>query len=198
MLIKNITLIVLILLSLLSCNQKKVVLSDTSQNNKYDSTTTQYSNDTMEEVEPSETELFQKAYSDLIKSYNINEIIDSTIIIGTDSFRVKMEYCCLKNTNVVVPKHFLVPNMDKDFLTHDFVLKLIIIKNNVSYFKRTYEKQYFYNQLQSESLKKYGIIFSPYIERVEEDLILGASITIPLTDIGEGVGDTLKLTRLGK
>jgi len=198
MIIRNITLIVFILLSLLSCNQKTSVQSDASQNSKLDSTTAQYSNNSTEEVEPSETELFQKAYSDLIKSYNKNEIIDSTFIIGTDTFRVKMEYGCLKNANVVVPKHFLVPNMNKDFLTHDFVLKLTVFKNNVSYFKRTYEKKYFYKQLQNENLKKYGIIFSPYIERVEENLILSASITIPLTDVGEGVADTLSLPSLKK
>jgi len=198
MIIRNITLIVLVLLSLLSCNQKKAVQSDIIQNNKLDSTTAQYSNDSIEEVEPSKTQLFQKAYSDLIKSYNKNEIIDSTFIIGPDLFRVKMEYDCLKNTTVVVPKHFLVPNMNKDFLTHDFALRLTILRNNISCFKQTYEKEYFYKQLQNENLKKYGIIFSPYIERVEENLILSASITIPLTDVGEGVGDTLNLHSLKK
>jgi hypothetical protein len=196
MILRNITLIALTLLSLLSCNhtEKKAVQSDASLNNNLDSTTAQYANESIDESEPSEEKLFQKAYSDLIKSYNKNETIDSIFIIGTDSFRVKMEYSCLKNTKVVIPKHFLTPYMNKDFSTHDFVLKLILLKNNQSYFERTYEKKYFYKQLQNENLRKFGVIFSPYIERVDENIVLGISITIPLTDVGEGVGDTLSFS----
>lgn len=198
MVIRNITLtlIVLVLLSLLSCNQteKSNVQSDTSLNNMFDSTSAPYSSDSIEESEPSDEDMFQKAYRDLIKSYNKNEMIDSMFIVGTDSFHVELEYRCLKNNTVVVPKQFLTPHMNKDFSTHDFILKLIILKNNEFYFERTYEKKYFYKQLQNENLKKFGVIFSPYIERAEEDLILGVSITIPLTDVGEGVGDTLSLS----
>jgi len=200
MVIRNIILIALILLSLLSCNhtEKRTLQSDKSLIDKLDSTAIQNSGDLIEESEPSEEELFQKAYSNLINSYNKNEIVDSIFIIGTDSFRVRMEYRCLKNTSVVVPTHFLVPNMNKDFSTHDFLLKFIVLKNDEFYFKRTYEKKYFYKQLQNENLKKYGIIFSPYIELVEGNLIFGASISIPLTDVGEGVEDTLSLANLRK
>lgn len=196
MIIRNIALAVSILLSLLSCShtENKAVRSNASLNSKLDFTTAQYSNDSIEETEPSEDDLFQKAYSDLIKSYNKNEIIDSIFIIGTDTFHVRMKYHCLKNTKVVVPKQFLIPNMNTDFSTHDFILKLIISRNNQSYFDRTYEKNYFFKQLQNEDLKKFGVIFSPYIERVGKNLVLGVSITIPLTDIGEGVRDTLSLS----
>jgi len=201
MIIRNITLSVLILLSLLSCNhiEKKAVQSNISLNSKLDSiTTAKRSNDSIEEAEPSENELFQKTYSDLTKSYNKNEIIDSIFIMGIDSFHVRMEYRCLKNTKVIVPKYFLTPYMNKDFSTHDFILKLIVLRNNESYFDRTYEKKYFYKQLQNENLRRFGVIFSPYIERVEENIVLGVSITIPLTDIGEGVGDTLSMSNSRK
>ena len=150
----------------------------------------------MEETEPSEEDRFQKTYSDLIKSYNKNEKIDSMFIIGTDSFHVQIEYSCLKNTTVVVPKQFLIPFMNKDFATHDFMLKLIIIKNNEPWFKRTYQKDFFFKQLQNGNLREFGVIFSPYINRIDENIVLGASITIPLTDVGEGVGDTLRLSHL--
>lgn len=200
MIIRNKTLIILIILSLLSCNYigKRTVQSDLSLNNKLDSTTSQYSNDSIEESEPSEKDLFQKAYIDLIKSYNKNEIIDSIFIVRTDSFHVRIEYSCLKNTTVIVPKRYLIPFMNKDFPTHDFILKLIILKNNKSYFERTYEKKYFFKQLQNETLRKIGVIFSPYIDQIDENIVLGVSVTIPLTDIGEGVGDTLKLSHLNK
>jgi len=197
MVIKNITLTLLIILSLISCNykEKRAAQSDMSLNN---STSAQYSNDSIEEAEPTEKDLFQKAYIDLIKSYNKNEIIDSIFIVRKDSFRVRIEYSCLKNTTVVVPKRFLSPFMNKDFSTHDFILKLIILKNNKSYFKRTYEKKYFFKQLQNKELREFGVIFSPYIDQIGENLVLGVSVTIPLTDIGEGVGDTLKLSQLNK
>ena len=187
------------LLSLFSCNtRKKAVQSDESFNNKLDSTTAKYSNDSIEVTEPSEKELFQKAYTDLIKSYNKNEIIDSIFIIRKDSYHVRVECICLKKTTVIIPKQFLIPFMNKDFPTHDFILNLVILKNNKSYFERTYEKKYFFKQLQNKNLRKFGVIFSPYIDRIDENLIVGASITVPLTDVGEGVGDTLKLTQLRK
>lgn len=215
MAMRNITLIACILLSLLSCNRKASVQPNASQNSKLDSTTTRYSNDSTEkgldsttqysndytdeeDVEPSDAEQFQRAYAILIASYDKNEIIDSTFIIGADTFHVKVKYACLKNTNVVVPKHFLVPHMDKDFLTHDFVLKLTVLKNGMSHFKRTYEKKYFFKQLQNEVLREYGIILFPYIQRVEENLMLSASISIPLTDVGELVVDTVSLPNLTK
>lgn len=199
--IRNITLLVLILSFLLLCNNqtgKSAVQSNTVLNSKIDSTTAHCSNNSTEDMEPSGKELFNKSYNNLIKSYNNDETTDSVFIIGTDFFHVRMDYSCLKNTKVVVPKHFLVPYMNKDFSTHDFILKLIIFKNNESYFERTYEKKYFYKQLQNESLKQCGIIFSPYIEQVEENLVLSVSITIPLTDVGESVSDTLSLLNLRK
>jgi len=114
MVIRNITLTLLIILSLISCNykEKRTVQSDMSLNN---STAAQYSNDSIEEAELTEKDLFQKAYVDLIKSYNKNEIIDSIFIVRKDSFRVRIEYSCLKNTTVIVPKRFLIPFMNKDF-----------------------------------------------------------------------------------
>ena len=72
MVIRNIILIALILLSLLSCNhtEKRTLQSDKSLIDKLDSTAIQNSGDLIEESEPSEEELFQKAYSNLINSYN--------------------------------------------------------------------------------------------------------------------------------
>lgn len=188
------------LLPLFSCNHtEKRAVQDMSLNNKLDVTSTaQHSKDSIEGTEPSETDLFQKAYSDLIKSYNKNEIIDSIFIIGRDSFHVKVEYSCLKNSTVIVPKRFLTPFMNKDFSTHDFIIKLRIKKNNKSLFERTYKKQYFFKQLQNENLREFGVLFCPYIDQIDKYLILGASVTIPLTDIGESVGDTLKLSYLKK
>jgi len=60
------------------------------------------------------------------------------------------------------------------------------------------KKKYFFNQLQNKELREFGVIFSPYIDQIGENLVLGISVTIPLTDIGEGVGDRLKLSQLNK
>lgn len=145
------------------------------------------------EDEPTEEELIRNAYNYLIKSYNVIETIDSSLIVGTDTYNVRLEYSCLKNTTVIVPKHFLTAFMDEDFPTHDFIMKLIIRKNNETYFERTYEKKYFFEQLTNEILREIGVLLSPNISLIDEGLEISASLSIPLTDVGQRVGDTIKL-----
>ena len=191
MTLNNITLTVMILFSLFSCRHadKKAIQLDANLTNKIDS----IANDTLNEAEPSEAELFQKTYNDLIQSYHKKEVIDSVFNVGLNHFHIKMEYSCLINANFKVPKQYLAPFTNKDFSTHDFMIKLSILKNDKLYLERKYEKQYFFKQLQNEDLKKYGVLFCPYLERKVNNIILGVSLTIPLTDVGEGVQDTIKL-----
>jgi len=141
--------------------------------------------------EPSEEDRFETALKYLKSSYENDELIDTVYIIQSDTFHIKLRYFCLKNQELRIPYNYYVSFLNDDFVTHDFSIDLVVLKNKEVYFNERYLKESFFNQLENYELKKYGIFFSPYLELNHEMFILSVSISIPLTDVGELVSDTI-------
>jgi len=153
-------------------------------------------NKTIEKVadeEFTDAEEFKYAYDVLIKSYKEKIHIDSLYVIDNDTFNVILTYSCLLNSKVIVPKSYFAPNLNDDLTTHNFIVDLKIIKNNKIFIEKSIEKKYFFNTLNNEDIKKYGILINPYIRREDKMIFIDISVSIPLTDIGVSQIDTLNI-----
>jgi hypothetical protein len=89
------------------------------------------------------------------------------------------------------------PNLNsytnEDLKTHNFACDLMINKNGTEFLNKTITKNDFVNELKDYTIESYGILFEPYIKNENLNVYANFSISIPLTDIGIGVTDTIKL-----
>jgi hypothetical protein len=130
---------------------------------------------------------FQEVLAERLAAYNKVENIDKLVIDGKDSLQLHETYYCLHDSSLMVPKHYMWGgDTTKDFVTHNFAAKVVVIKNKDTVLNRTFKKNDF-NKTLFEALKKYAIIFdASYIGYNKEkgEFALGYSISIPLTDVG--------------
>ncbi len=130
---------------------------------------------------------FDEVKADLLSQYNKIERIDTTVIIGKDSMHVHEKYYCLHDSALVVPKKYLWGgDKSKDFVTHNFASKILIIKNRDTIIDRIFRVSDFNTAIFPEE-QHYAILFDSRFEgynRLYDGLVFGYSITIPLTDVG--------------
>jgi len=136
-----------------------------------------------EEVEPS----FEEVKNDLVSRYDTVERIDTTIVVGDDSLHVHEKYYCLKDNAVVVPKKYLWGgDKTKDFITHNFVSDIMVIKNKDTVINKIFTVKDFNSVIFPEE-RQYAILFNRSFhgyDKLQNGLVFGYSITIPLTDAG--------------
>jgi len=147
--------------------------------------------DTIGVEESRDEDMFKYTYKKLLDSYNNILNIDSTYIIDKDTFNVHLTYNCLSDS-LIIPKSFYDPDLKEDLITHNFIIKLRIIKNNVLFMCKSITKENFINTLDGD-VKKYAILLYPYIRKKSDKILVSVSISIPLTDIGVSRTDTLSL-----
>ncbi len=130
---------------------------------------------------------FKEVLADLLASYNKTENIDKLVVDGGDSLKIHLKYYCLRDSSVIVPKHYVWGgDTTKDFVTHSFVEKVVVVKNKDTVLNKIFTRADFNNVIQDQ-LKKHAIIFSPYYlgyDKARGEFGLGFSISIPLTDLG--------------
>lgn len=152
--------------------------------------------DSLSEEEPSYEELVRGAYNELLDSYHKIKTIDSLFIVENDTFHLVMKYRCLLDSKIVVPKSYIEPYMEEikeDFVTHNFVIDTKLYKNSRLYINKEFTKNYFLGRIKNEEVEKYGILLAPEIENTDHNILISISITIPATDVGIGITDTLRL-----
>ena len=99
--------------------------------------------------EPSEDDRFKTALNYLKSTYEKDELIDTVYIIQSDTFHIKLRYFCLKNQELRVPHNYYVSYLNDDFVTHDFSIDLVVLKNKEVYFNDRYLKESFFSQLEN-------------------------------------------------
>ncbi len=134
-------------------------------------------------VEPS----FDEVKAELLSRYNKVEHVDTTIIVEKDTLHIQEKYYCLKDNAVIVPKKYLWGgDTTKDFVTHNFVSCIVIIKNKDTIINKTFRKSDFDNVVNPEE-RKYAIIFTASFagyKKLYDSIVFCYSITVPLTDVG--------------
>lgn len=132
--------------------------------------------------EPSLDEIYQEC----IDRYTHPKVIDTVFKMGDDSLRLRLRHYCLMDSGVHVPKSYTKLYHLDSFVTHNFVTDITLNRGNQEILRRTIVKKDF-NQLLYPELKSYAILFPPDLRLGRDSIILGYSISIPLTDVGVGL-----------
>ena len=131
----------------------------------------------------------QQVMAELIDMDNKVQVIDTTVLLGSDTFRIKLTHHCLHDSAVIVPVKYLKPYGLKEFITHNFVSDILVKRNDSVILNRVVSKNDF-GKVEEENLLKYGILIYPYIGKVDkekQEVTIAYSLSIPLTDVGQSV-----------
>ena len=124
-------------------------------------------------------------YAEYVSNYKKPCLIDSSFVIDGNKYVIDLSHYCLMDSAVVVPKKYVYMYKLDSFLTHNFVTKLSIKKDNKTIVERTISKKDFEKFLYPQ-LKQYGVLFCPALKISNGFFTLDYSISIPLTDVGVG------------
>jgi hypothetical protein len=130
----------------------------------------------------------------LSKTYDDVKTIDSTFIGNSDTLHLHLKYYCLKNIDLLVPKHYdLNEKNPKDFLTHPFVANILLINKKDTVLNKQFKADDFYPFFKDNfggGLKKYGSLGLPEFSRrnmKKSQIVLYCNISIPVTDLALGL-----------
>jgi hypothetical protein len=172
--------IFIIILFLTSCGQK--VEEGISMNTSIKNLTAKYDE---EENEQPDTKDLRKEY---ISNYNKIELID-TFFKNSEGklIHIQTKYYCLFDSAIVVPKKYVWEDTTRSFTTHNYSQDIKIIVDKDTIFNNTIKKDDFADKLYPE-LKKHAVLMFPNFSYDKENNLFefGFSITIPITDVGEG------------
>ncbi len=172
----NSSLFIFILFTLLSCSS-----AQNKSSPKVDAKTFYSKIDTTHTEEMSEPD-FRKEF---IATYLKPISIDTSFINNGKNYRVLFRHFCTMDSGLRVPAKY---NFDtkKDFVTHNFISKMVLFSNKDTLFKKQITKAMFDNLLDT-SLKNYATLLYPNFYIKNDSIEIDYSISIPVTDIGVGV-----------
>ena len=112
--------------------------------------------------------------------------VDTVFLFKGDSFRLVLTHYCLHDNSVHVPqKYTKIYGLDS-FVTHAFKSDLLLKKNNKVIVSKSIQKGDFKKYLDS-NLSNYGVVLYPEIRIMNDEIEIGYSVSIPLTDVGKAV-----------
>ena len=122
---------------------------------------------------------------DFINSYSNPMVIDTSFYMDDTLYKVKFTHYATMDSGLTVPSSY---NFDtnKDFVTHNFKSKLLIIKDADTILTRDITKQTFKEYLRPE-LDSFATLLSPNFLIQGDTIKLSYSLTIPVTDVGISV-----------
>jgi hypothetical protein len=134
-----------------------------------------------EDEDPSPSEI----YNECIASYDKPLNIDTVFKRGGDTLELRLHYYCLKDSAIRLPKVYLdIYKMDS-FITHNFETQLQLKRNGIIMLDTVVRKMDF-EPLMDRYLKSFGTLRQPDVDISQDSIVLGYSISIPLTDVGIG------------
>ena len=133
---------------------------------------------------------------DELKSHHEITKVDTLFVLKQgDTLKVKLRHYCTYDGKINLASRYLRMYGLKKFKAHNFITALQVKRNDRLIFKGLIKKDDFLN-LRDDSLKKYGVLLFPNIEFDQDGLNIQYSISIPLTDVGNGF--TLTISKLGE
>jgi hypothetical protein len=134
-----------------------------------------------DDPEPSLAEIMHET----ISSYDHTVIIDTVFKVEGATYRFHLKHYCLRDSAVHLPKRYVNDFKLDSFVTHSFATDLTLDKNGKEILRQTILKKDF-EKLLDPSLKAYATLREPNFKLWGDSIILGYSISIPLTDVGQG------------
>lgn len=137
----------------------------------------------------------ETSYEDTQKEYTLmydrKEKIDTSFKVNNQTFNLLFEHYCLNDDTLIIPSKYSWSKSPKDFVTHSFVSKLLLIQNQTNdTIVNTLVKKKFFKELLDENLAKYGVLLYPTYRGFNQEknvVQIHYSISIPLTDVGKSV-----------
>ena len=175
----NLTFIIIVFLA--SCGQRAE--KTTTINTSIDGSTT--IQDPVEENEEPDTKQWRKEY---ISNYSFIEKMDTSFTdLEGKLIHVQTKYYCLFDNEIIIPKQYVWEDTTKTFTTHNYSQDIKIVIDKDTIFNKTITKADFADKLYPE-LKKYAVLMFPNFSYDKEKNLFdfGYSLTIPITDVGEG------------
>ncbi|WP_461451267.1 DUF4738 domain-containing protein [Mucilaginibacter sp.] len=131
---------------------------------------------------------FKEVLSEKLTSYNKIQNIDTLVVDEKDSMRVHCKFYCLHDSSLIVPKRYMWGgDKSRDFITHNFAVKIILITNRDTVLTKIFVKKDFTPELY-DAIRKYATFidfkFEGYNTKLKNKLLFESSISIPLTDVG--------------
>jgi hypothetical protein len=189
---KSISISLICILILYGCNgdhqDKSVVETQTDSINKRKAIGAEMAKGERPDDEQ-DTPTFAEEMANTLKGYNKVKRIDTLIIDNNDHLQVHMEHYCLHDSTLIVPKSYMSTwgkENAKDFVTHTFATKILILNNKDTIFNKVIKRNDF-NGVINDNLKKYAILLDPGFYKFDKTkgwLVFGYSISIPMTDVG--------------
>ncbi|MDR6338729.1 hypothetical protein HNQ91_001780 [Filimonas zeae] len=119
-------------------------------------------------------------------SYKHTFTIDTSFEFKDTAFFIRMEYLLDSTAKVVVPKKYLQLYGLEEYVVYASYCNLTIEKNGAPFFQKRMDKRMFYDALDVPK-KAYAVIYAPHMSIDAGKATVCCSVSIPLTDIGEGV-----------
>ena len=161
---------VFIIVLLFSCSDEKrpvaQVLKELDRNTYTEEDTTDYRRE------------FTSLYLDTLR-------VDTTFEREGQLYKGVFKHFCTQDNSLVIPAKY---NWDikKDFVTHNFLSNIYLLRGADTIFSKSISKADFLNLL-DPALKDYGTLLYPHLVINEDSLKISYSISIPVTDVGKRV-----------
>jgi len=124
---------------------------------------------------------------DQYKSYaKSGERIDTSLMLGTDSFHIVLNHRSKNGSGIVVPGKYVSFYGLNQFETSAFQSQLVIHKNGSVFSDKIIEKEDF-DFVADESLSNYGVLLYPNLDICRGYIEIQYSLSVPLSDIGSRV-----------
>ena len=122
-------------------------------------------------------------YNGYIASYTQPCVIDSAFQLGVAHYRLQVKDSCLMDSAITVPKGYVDMYKLDSFVTHNFISKVRLEKEGKMILERVITKKDF-NPLLFEAQRRYAAMMCPNMDLKGDTILVGYSISIPLTDVG--------------
>jgi len=122
-------------------------------------------------------------FNDYIASYTRPCVIDSSFQLASSRFRILVKDSCLMDSAITIPKGYVEMYKLDSFVTHTFISKIRVEKDGLLVLERVVVVNDF-KHLIDILLQRYATLRCPYLRLKGDSILLGYSISIPLTDLG--------------
>lgn len=175
----RILMVIIGLLFIVSCNS--------SQQKQAEIAASEDKGDSAKNLEDeSEGESLESIIKSVTDEYSIKVKLDSTFVIGADTFLVKFEHYCLLDSGITIRTPYTDIYKLDSFVAHNFASNLTILKNGETLLTKKITKKSFTGKTEP-SLTNLGALSYCCFELSRSNFLFKYSLSIPLTDVGRGV-----------
>lgn len=121
---------------------------------------------------------------EFIALYQQPVFIDTVLSGNAKPYELLFHHYCTMDSKLVVPAKYNF-DINKDFVTHNFVSDIVVLSDKDTVFKKHISKSDFNKLIDSiPPLRKYAALLYPALVIRNDSIYIHYSISIPVTDVG--------------